>query len=124
MPTVIRTSLAWLVTAEMILVALLVVGTWHMVAAARPDAEGPAAASPGASPKVMSSAPDPVTIAREAERALLPGLRLCRAWWRSRVDRLRLELASFGRLEWRLVHAAADRIQRYSTALGRRVGRT
>jgi hypothetical protein len=105
-----RPALAWMAIAEMILVAVLVVVAWNVVPARpRTAVKARAAALPAAAAQDGPTVRDPLlTIGREAGRALLSGLRLNRALWRQRLDRLKHDAVFFEQLEWRLVQTAVD----------------
>lgn len=110
----IRNPLTWMVVAEMIVVALLLVAAWNAVAGvgrptqAMPLAEWPdpiAEPSRSPSPDVPSTKPD--------RRGPMPGLNLNSAFWQQRLRQLNREEAFFERLQWRIVHAAMDTIKSY-----------
>ena len=114
MRNVVRSPLAWMVAAEVVVVALLLAVAWQLVAGGRPAAAlpvvvpGPAASDP-ADPglprldvPVVAPSPGPG-----------PGLNVAAGFWRARLGDLNREQALFVQLEWRLVGAAEAAVRRY-----------
>lgn len=114
MRNLIRTPLTWLVVAEFVVVGALMVFAWNVVGgAARAAAGGPALSLPAAAGDAASPLPDIPETGRPGTRGPLPGLNLDSAFWRQRLAQLNNDQALFVQLEWRIVHAAMDAIQRY-----------
>ncbi len=114
MRNLIRQPLTWMVIAECVVVALMVVLVWNLVASA--------AAHAGASPIEAAGPPAQTSIspqpelrepARPAGRVQLPGLNFDPGFWRVRLAQLNREQVSLEQLEWRLVHGAMEAAQRY-----------
>jgi hypothetical protein len=114
MHNLLRQPLTWIVLAECVVVATLILLVWSLVASA-------ATQHPGV-PKVLaeplsqsSSAPSPEApgVARSAARPQLPGLNLDAGFWRLRLGQLNREQVSFEQLEWQIVHSAMGAMQRY-----------
>lgn len=108
----IRQPLTWMVIAECIVVAVLMVLIWNLVASAatqRPGAAPIQAVEPTAE---SSSTPLPeVTIS--PARAQLPGLNLDAGFWRIRLSQLNRDQVFLEQLEWRIVHEAMNTARRY-----------
>lgn len=120
MRNLIRTPLTWLVVAEFVVVGALMVFAWNVAGGAARAAAGglslslPAAAGEagkaGDAASPLPAIPEP---GRPGMRGPLPGLNLDSAFWRDRLAQLNHDQALFVQLEWRIVHAAMDAIQRY-----------
>jgi hypothetical protein len=112
----IRQPITWMVAAEIVVVAALVVASWYLLAGARPGSDLPALRLPsssepaGAEPSVP---PDAVVPPQPSSVPLLPGLNVDPAFWRTRLVALNAAQAQFEALEWRLVHSAMDSLRRY-----------
>ena len=114
MRNLIRTPLTWLVVAEFVVVGALMVLAWNVAGgAARAAAGGPSLSLPAAARDAASPLPDIPQPGRPGMRGPLPGLNLDSAFWRNRLAQLNHDQALFVQLEWRIVHAAMDAIQRY-----------
>ena len=106
---------AWMVAAEVVVVATLVAVAWHELAGIKAAATPlvlPAASAPSdtAGPDVPADAlvpPVPSTL------PLLPGLNVDPAFWRARLAGLNGAEAQFEALEWRIIHSAMDTVRRY-----------
>jgi len=113
MRKLIRSPLTWMVAAELLVVALLVVFAWSVVAnASRPVAVLPSIALPDSSSADTSELPDLPRVSTEP-RSPLPGLNLNSAFWRARLAQLNREQVVLAQLEWRLVHGAMETMKRY-----------
>jgi hypothetical protein len=127
----LRKPLTWMVIAECIVIALLIVVVWNMVAAAATQHPGLAVVQAIDTPAGPATSPLPdLTEAKRATSGPLPGLNLNAAFWRLRLDRLNQDQVIFEQLEWHIVHNAMDAAQRYvetvvlpSIARAERVGR-
>ncbi len=117
MGNLLRQPLAWMVAAELVVVAALVGVAWHVLqgSAATPgaalvlptvSAPADAAATPDVPPDVLIP-PSPSSI------PLLPGLNVDPAFWRERLVALNAAEAQLEALEWRIVHSAMDTVRRY-----------
>src|SRR5258708_40082028 len=108
MRNLIRQPLTWMVIAECVIVALLIVVVWNVVAAA---AVQHAAATPAQainSATAPSDSPLPVVPvgAQPARQVQLPGLNPAARAWPGRPSPLHPGPVVFGQLGWRLVRAA------------------
>jgi len=115
MRNLIRQPLTWMVIAECVVVAFLLVLVWNLVASALSQHLGPApiqAAGPSAEGSI-SPDPDLPEPARPAGRVQLPGLNFDPGFWRLRLGELNREQVGLEQLEWRIVHGAMDAAQRY-----------
>jgi hypothetical protein len=110
----IRHPLTWMVIAECVVVAVLLVLVWNLVATAASHAG--AAPIEAAVPPVQDSIspladlPEPPL---PAGRAQLPGLNFDPSFWRQRLGQLNHEQVGLEQIEWRIVHGAMDAAQRY-----------
>ncbi len=113
MRKLIRSPLTWLVVAELVVVAVLVVLAWSVVAnVSRPVVVSPAIELPGASADDGSALPD-FPGAGPVLRGPIPGLNLNSMFWRARLAELNRDQVVLAQLEWRLVHGAMDAMKRY-----------
>jgi len=113
MRKLIRSPLTWMVTAELVVVAFLVVFAWHVVtSASRPVVVSPAIELPGGSADDSPALPEFPGVG-PALRGPIPGLNLNSTFWRARLAGLNREQVVLAQLEWRLVHGAMDAMQRY-----------
>ncbi len=115
MRNLIRQPLTWMVIAECVIVALLIVVVWNVVAGA---AVQHAAATPAQainSATAPSDSPLPVVPvgAQPARQVQLPGLNLDARFWRVRLSQLNRDQVVFEQLEWRIVRNAMDAAQGY-----------
>jgi hypothetical protein len=114
MRKMIRAPLTWMVLAEFVVVAALVVVAWRVVStAARPVLSSPALLQPDVVAESPSPPPELPPAVKPGPRAPLPGLNVDSLFWRSRLDQLNREQVFFEQLEWRIVHTATDTVQRY-----------
>src|ERR1700738_2441665 len=114
MRNLLRKPLTWMVIAECIVIALLIVVVWNMVAAAATQHPPVAGAQAIDSPTSLTVSPLPdLTEAKRPTPGPLPGLNLSSAFWRLRLGRLNQDQVFFEQLEWRIVHDAMDAAQRY-----------
>jgi hypothetical protein len=115
MRNLLRQPLTWMVLAEIIVVATLMLLVWSLVASAavqHPQAQVQSADSPAADTATPSPALPDVG-ARPAARPQLPGLNLDSGFWRVRLGQLNREQVSFEQLEWHIIHTAMDTAQHY-----------
>ncbi len=113
MRKLIRSPLTWLVAAELLVVAFLVVFAWSMVAnASRQVVISPSIELPGDSADASSALPDFPGVG-PALRGPIPGLNLNSTFWRARLAELNREQVVLAQLQWRLVHGAMDAMKRY-----------
>jgi hypothetical protein len=112
MRNLLRQPLTWMVLAEFIVVATLMLLVWNLVATAavhRPTTaqiETPAQGS-------VTPSPDLPAVARSTARPQLPGLNLDAGFWRLRLGQLNRDQVTVEQVEWRLVHSAMETMQRY-----------
>ena len=114
MRNLIRQPLTWMVIAECVVVAFLLVLVWNLVASAA--AHGGASQIQAAVPPAqdaISPQPDLPEVSRPAARGQLPGLNFDPGFWRGRLAQLNREQVGLEQLEWRIVHGAMDAAQRY-----------
>jgi hypothetical protein len=115
MRKLLRQPLTWMVIAECVVVALLIVVVWNVVAAATVQRAAAAPAQAIDSPAAPSDSPPPnVTLgAGPARQVQLPGLNMDAAFWRVRLSQLNRDQVFFEQLEWRIVRNAMDAAQGY-----------
>jgi hypothetical protein len=115
MRNLLRQPLTWMVIAECVVVALLIVVVWNVVAAAAVQHAAAAPAQAIDSPAAPSDSPLPeVTVAAGSARQVqLPGLNVDAGFWRLRLNQLNRDQVFFEQLEWRIVHNAMDAAQAY-----------
>jgi hypothetical protein len=114
MRNLIRQPLTWMVIAECVVVALLIVVVWNVMASAATQHVGapvqavdaPAVASPSALPDL--TAPE-----GHASPVQLPVLNLDARFWQVRLNQLNRDQVFFEQLEWRVVRSAMDAAQGY-----------
>lgn len=112
----IRKPITWMVAAEVVVVAALVVASWYFLAGARPASELPALLLPSSSEPAGTAAPvppDALAPPQPSAVPLLPGLNVDPAFWRTRLEALNGAQAQFEELEWRIVRSAMDSMRRY-----------
>jgi hypothetical protein len=114
MRNLIRSPLTWMVAAEVVVVAALIVVAWNVVVSAtRPAAASPAIQAPDTSADASSPLPDLPAFSPLHGMGPLPGLNVDSAFWRERLAELNREQVDFEALEWRIVHDAEDAVKRY-----------
>jgi hypothetical protein len=114
MRNLLRQPLTWMVIAECIVVAVLVLLVWSVVASAAPQHPGTAQVQTAESPGSGSATPSPeLPATRSKARPQLPGLNLDAGFWRIRLGQLNRDQVTFEQLEWRIVHSAMNTMQRY-----------
>jgi hypothetical protein len=115
MRNLFRQPLTWMVIAELVVVALLMVLVWNLVASTMAQQIGAAPIqAAGPPPKdSTSSQPELPEPAAPATRVQLPGLNVDAGFWRARLGQLNREQMGLEQLEWRIVHGAIDAAQRY-----------
>jgi len=115
----IRKPITWMVAAEVVVVAALVVASWYFLAGTRPASELPALLLPSSSEPAETAAPvppvppDALAPPQPSAVPLLPGLNVDPAFWRTRLEVLNGAQAQFEELEWRIVRSAMDSMRRY-----------
>src|SRR3989442_317693 len=117
-----RKPITWMVAAEVVVVAALVVASWYLLAGARPASDLPALLLPSSSEPADNAAPvplDAVAPPQPSALPLLPGLNVDPTFWRARLGALNSAEAQFEALEWRIVHSAMDARRRYIEAVVR-----
>jgi hypothetical protein len=115
MRNLIRQPLTWMVIAECVVVAMLIVVVWNVVAAAAVQHPSAAPAQAVESPAAQANSPLPdVTVgSRPAREVQLPGLNMNAQFWRVRLSQLNRDQVFFEQLEWRIVRNAMDAAQGY-----------
>ena len=98
MRNLIRSPLTWMVVAELIVVAALIVVVWKVIGATSDALASPSVSAPGSADDTSSP---------------LPGLNLDSAFWRDRLEQLNRDQVIFERLEWRIIHNAMDAARSY-----------
>ena len=114
MRTFLRQPLTWMILAECIVVALLVLLVWSLVASAatqHPVTTQLQTADSSADSSTPS--PDVLGMTRSTARPELPGLNLDAGFWRVRLGQLNRDQVTVEQLEWHLVHNAMDTMHRY-----------
>jgi hypothetical protein len=112
----IRKPITWMISAEIVVVAALVVASWYFLAGVRPGSDLPSLLLPSstAPPDATASVPpDALAPPEPTAMPLLPGLNVDPAFWRARLAALNGAEAQFEELEWRIVHSAMDSMRRY-----------
>ena len=114
MLNLLRQPLFWMVTAEMVVVSVLIVLAWNFVGeAARPALASPLIQWPStASEPATSGLPD-LSNTRSDHRGPLPSLNLASGFWQQKLRELNRDQADFEQLEWRIVHSAMESLMRY-----------
>jgi hypothetical protein len=114
MRNLLRQPLTWMILAECLVVAVLVLLVWSLVASAAPHHPVTAQLQTAESPADSSTpSPDVPEVARSTARPQLPGLNLDAGFWRIRLGQLNRDQVTIEQLEWRIVHSAMDTMQRY-----------
>jgi len=114
MRNLLRQPLAWMVIAECVVVAMLIVVVWNVVAAAAVQRSGTAPVQAIDAPASTETPPLPdLTAAGSAAPVQLPGLNLDAGFWRLRLNQLNRDQVFFEQLEWRILHNAMDAAQGY-----------
>jgi hypothetical protein len=114
MRNLLKKRLTWMILAECAVVAVLILLSWHLIAAPPAQAAAPLQLSgPGASPDVTAQASAVVPNPPRPAVRQLPGLNVDAGFWRLRLGQLNRDEAAFEVLEWRIVHSAMDTAQRY-----------
>jgi hypothetical protein len=115
MRNLIRQPLTWMVIAECIVVAMLIVVVWNVVASAATQHPGatPVQAADASPPAPHSPLPDLTASQGPATAVQLPGLNLNAGFWRVRLNQLNRDQVFFEQLEWHVVRSAMDAAQSY-----------
>lgn len=115
MRNLLRQPLTWMVVAEFIVVATLMLLAWSMVAAASGQHPATGQIQAAESPAVDSTSPTPglADVPRSTTRPQLPGLNLDAGFWRLRLDQLNRDQVGFEQLEWHIVHSTMDTARHY-----------
>lgn len=114
--SLVRKPLTWMVIAELVVVAALIMVAWSMVASAvRPGLALPSVTAGGAatSDAAASPLPDQTAGVQPAERGPAPALNAGSAFWRSRLEALNHDQVGFEQLEWNLTRTALEAAGRY-----------
>src|SRR2546430_17563016 len=107
MRRLLRKPITWMVAAEIVVVAALVLASWYLLAGARTASDLPALLLPSSSEPADTAAPVPpgaVAPPRQSAMPLLPGLNVDPTFWRARLGALNSAEAQFEALEGRVVH--------------------
>jgi len=115
MRNLLRQPLTWMVIAECIVVALLIVAAWNVVASAAIQHSGVIPVQSGDASSIASPSPLPDLASAEgrASPVQLPGLNLDARFWQVRLNQLNRDQVYFEQLEWRVVRSAMDAAQGY-----------
>jgi hypothetical protein len=114
MRNLIRSPLAWLVAAEIVVVAAIVAVAWTVAASAR---HAPATQSIADVPQATDDPGSGLTelpqLNNPAARGPLPGLAVDPSFWRQRLGDLNGDQVYLEQLEWQIVRSAEDAVNRY-----------
>jgi len=115
MRNLLRQPLTWMVIAECVVVALLIVVVWNVVAHAAAQHAVTAPAQAADFPAAASDSPLPVVTvgAGPALQVQLPGVNMNAGFWRVRLDQMKRAQVFLEQLEWRIVRNAMDAAQGY-----------
>jgi hypothetical protein len=115
MRNLLRQPLTWMVIAECVVVALLIVVVWNVVATAavQHGTAAPAQAINSQATPADSSPPEVTVGTGPARQVQLPGLNIDAGFWRSRLNQLNRDQVFFEQLEWRITRNAMDAAQAY-----------
>ena len=115
MRNLLHQPLTWMVIAECIVMAALMVVVWNVVAsaAAQRVGGGPAQAAQNPTDPPTTPLPDLTEATARVARPQLPGLNLDAGFWRFRLGQLNRDQVFFEQLEWHMVHTATEAMQRY-----------
>ncbi|TMC52726.1 MAG: hypothetical protein E6J20_11115 [Chloroflexi bacterium] len=114
MRNLLRSPLAWLVVAEVVIVGTLGIVIWNVVQnATRPVLASPTLQAPDVVGDASPSLPAIAAINNSSQRGPRPGLNLDSAFWRQRLAQLNSDQVFLEQLEWRIVHNAMDAANRY-----------
>ena len=115
MRNLLRQPLTWMVIAECLVVALLIVVVWNVVATAamQHGTAAPAQAIDSQATPPESPLPEVGVGAGPARQVQLPGLNIDAGFWRSRLNQLNRDQVFFEQLEWRVTRSAMDAAQGY-----------
>lgn len=110
-----RKPLAWMIAAEVVVVAALVFATLDMLMGTRAAAASLPAVLPATerSPSPLPELPALPNAKRAKIRGPAPGLNVSALFWRARLAQLNQDQVVLERIEWRLVHDAMQSVQRY-----------
>src|SRR5256885_17029976 len=108
MRNLIRSPLTWMVVAELIVVAALVVVVWKVIGATSDALASPSVSAPGSADDTSSPLPDLPLTGPVVPHGPLPGLNLASAFWHDRLEQLNRDQVSFERLAWRSNHNRPD----------------
>ena len=114
MRNLLSKPLTWMILAECVVVATLILVAWHWITASAQAASAPPAISlPASAPDATAPASPAVPKPLKAIARQLPGLNVDAGFWRLRLVELNRDEAAFELLEWRIVHSAMDTVQSY-----------
>src|SRR2546421_11576183 len=113
MRNLIRSPLTWMVLAEFVVVAALIVVVWNVIGVTRAALASPSQSVPGSASDSSSPLPDLPLTGPVGPHGPLPGLNLDSAFWRDRLEQLNRDQVIFERLEWRIIHNAMDAARSY-----------
>jgi hypothetical protein len=114
MRKLLRSPLTWLVSAEVVVVGLLIFMAWGVVqGAAKSVVISPSLQLPGVTDDGTADLPEFPLQESPADNGPLPGLNLSSRFWRDRMVELNRDETLLASLEWRLVHGAMDAVRRY-----------
>jgi hypothetical protein len=114
MRKLLRSPLTWLVSAEVVVVSVLIFMAWGVVhGAAKSVVISPSLQIPGLADDSIADLPAFPLQDSPAGKGPLPGLNQSTRFWRDRMVELNRDQALLASLEWRLVHGAMDAIKRY-----------
>jgi hypothetical protein len=114
MRKLVRQPLTWMVIAECVVVAVLLMLVWNLVATSASHAgAAPIQAAVPPEQDSITPLPDLLEPPLPSTRAQLPGLNFDPSFWRQRLGQLNHEQVGLEQIEWRIVHGAMDAAQHY-----------
>jgi hypothetical protein len=114
MRKLLRSPLTWLVSAEVVVVSVLIFMAWGVVyGAAKSVVISPSLQIPGLADESTADLPAFPLQDSPAGKGPLPGLNQSTRFWRDRMVELNRDQALLASLEWRLVHGAMDAVRGY-----------
>lgn len=109
-----RSPLAWMVLAEVVVVAALIAVAWNVVASANRPISSPTVAEASApADDTGSGLPQIPQLNVTPLKGPLPGLNVDPQFWREHLGSLNADQAFLEQLEWRIVRSAELAVSQY-----------